>query len=95
MDLPIGNAGQSAAADSVRMAELARFEQQRRRPPRRLPPPDPEVLAAGYLEQAGFSRRELETVAPLLAAARKHYVLEKQFHTTPGPTQWTPVVPSP
>jgi hypothetical protein len=98
LTVPVGNVGQVNAVDPTRMAELAKFESGRRRASKHAPactmPPDPYELAGTYLENAGYSRRELEAVAPLLEAADKNYLLEKQFKGGPNPPGWTPVAPS-
>jgi len=78
-DVPIGNSGQVAALDQVRLAELARFEQEKKAAGKPLPPPDPHKLAAIYLEKAGYSKTSLDAVRPLLDEAEANYILEKQF----------------
>jgi hypothetical protein len=88
MDMPIGNAGQFSAPDLTRMAELAPYDRERQRAAKRLPPPDPNVLARGYLEKAGFAKTELEAVAPLLGAAERNCALEKQINGAAVPA-WT------
>jgi hypothetical protein len=79
MEVPIGNAGQAGAVDAVRMAELARFEKDRREMAQQAPVLDPQVLAARFLTQSGYSPAELEAVQPLLKQAAGNYVLEKHF----------------
>jgi hypothetical protein len=67
---------------------MARFDGDRHRPSKKYVPPDPQVLAAGYLEAAGFDRRELDAVGPALQEAEKNFVLEKQFKGTVTTPTW-------
>jgi hypothetical protein len=90
MEVPIGNAGQFSAPDLTYRAELAPFDRDRRRAGKQLTPPDPAVLAGTYLEKAGFSRTDLDAVAPLLALADRNCALEKQMSATPAVPTWTP-----
>jgi hypothetical protein len=75
MEVRIGNDSSSMfgrTSDMVRQAELAKYDPERRRvmaPPQ--PPPDPQMLAAAYLKQAGYPASDLDAVAPLLSAAEK------------------------
>jgi predicted Zn-dependent protease len=88
--LTMGNAGQFSGMEQIQQAEIAKFDGDRHRPSRKFVPPDPQVLARGYLEAAGFDRSELDAVAPLLQEAEKNFILEKQFkgvNTTPA---WEP-----
>jgi hypothetical protein len=70
LSVPIGNASQFNAPDQTHLVELARYEQERstRRPPRL----EPRELARQYLERAGYSRTELDGVAPLLCGAEEN-----------------------
>jgi hypothetical protein len=77
--VPMGNAAQFTGTEQLYTAELAKLDADKRRPNKHLVPPDPEVLARKYLEAAGFDSKELTVVAPLIEAAEKNYVLEKQF----------------
>jgi hypothetical protein len=90
IEVPIGNAGQAGggAVDQARLVELARFEKRRREAAKAATPPDPQQLAAGYLENAGFARADLDAVRPLLRSAEGNYVLEKQFRQSGAPG-WT------
>jgi hypothetical protein len=90
MDVPIGNAGQFSAPDLTRVAELAPYDHERQRAAKRFPPPDPTKLARGYLEKAGYSRADLDAVAPLLAEAERNCALEKQINVTTPPSAWAP-----
>jgi hypothetical protein len=90
MEVPIGNAGQYSSPDLTHLVELAPYDRERQRAGKRLAPPDPVVLAAAYLEKAGFSRTDLDSAAPLLALAEPNCSLEKQISgSAPVPT-WTP-----
>jgi hypothetical protein len=90
MVLTMGNAGQYTGLESVQMAEMAKFDGDRHRPSKKYVPPDPQVLAAGYLEAAGFDRRELDAALPALQEAEKNFVLEKQFKGTGAMPAWEP-----
>jgi hypothetical protein len=91
LDVPIGNSGQPGATDQVAVAELGRYESRQQQTAAHQPPLDPYVLAARYLEKAGYPRAALDAVAPLLEAADRHYVLEKQFKGQGNASGWTPV----
>jgi hypothetical protein len=84
----IGNAAQPGPFDAARMAELARYDKQRREAAKVLPPPDPDKLAARYLEKAGYPANSLEAVQPLLQLAETNYTLEKQIKMSDQP-RWT------
>jgi hypothetical protein len=86
--VPMGNAGQFSGVEQLQQAERATLEP--RRPGKKFVPPDPLVLAGGYLDAAGFDRRELTAVAPLLEQAEKNYILEKQFKGGGSGPQWAP-----
>lgn len=85
----VGNSGGTGPSDMVALAEQASREQQRQRL-QHARPPDPQALARGYLEKIGFGKRELDAVAPLLEAAEKNYVFEKQFKSSPDAPAWSP-----
>jgi hypothetical protein len=91
IDVPMGNAGQPGATDQVALAELGRYESRRKQTARRRAPLDPYVLAAEYLEKAGYKKSALDAVAPLLEAADRNYVLEKQFKGPNNAPGWAPV----
>jgi hypothetical protein len=80
-ETPIGHdsGGTFGAADGTHLAELAKFEKENPRTRAPFTPPDPAVLARGYLEKAGFSAKDLETVAPYLKEARGSMTLERQI----------------
>jgi hypothetical protein len=90
IQVPIGNSVQSAGSDLTYQAELARFEKERPRRRNNLPRPDPDRLARGYLDQAGFQSSDLDAVQPLLRAAQSNATLERQFKGTVSPGAWTP-----
>ena len=79
------------SADPVALAELGKYENERKRAARRRPPPDPYALAAEYLQKAGYDKAALDAVAPLLEAADRNYLIEKQFKTPLNAPQWSPV----
>lgn len=85
IDVPIGNdvGGGFGPADGTRMMELARYERERKSFGNALPP-DPEMLAKGYLKNAGYQEDTLESVAPLLREAHKNVVFEKQLKAQPN-----------
>lgn len=90
IQVPIGNAGQVTNPDLVHQVELAKFEQQRPKRQRSLPRPDPQQLARGYLEKAGYEIADLDSAQPLLQAAQQNMTLERQFNGTLIPSAWTP-----
>jgi len=89
MAVPVGSTGQFNNPDLVHEFELAKFEKERPRIRRPLPRPDPQQLARGYLEKAGYQPSDLDTALPLLRAAQNNITLERQFKgiTAGG---WTP-----
>jgi hypothetical protein len=91
ISVPVGNPSEFNAPDQVAVAELARYENERKQAARRRPPPDPHALAADYLQKAGYDRAALDAVAPLLEAADRNYLIEKQFKTPTNAPQWSPV----
>ncbi len=88
MAVPMGNAGQFSGVEQLQQAERATLEP--RRPSKKFVPPDPQTLAAGYLDAAGFDRKELTAVAPLLEQAERNFLLEKQFKGPGAGPQWAP-----
>jgi hypothetical protein len=90
INVPIGNAGQFSGLDQLQQAEMVKLDSDRRRPSKKFIPPDPEVLARQYLDAAGFDKKELDVVAPLLAQAEKNYLLEKQFKGPSNTPTWSP-----
>lgn len=90
IDLPMGNAGQVVAPDPARVAELVRYEKEKKRAAQPAAPPDPKQLARTYLENAGFGSAVLETIGPMLDAADRNYLIERQFRSVPTETTWTP-----
>lgn len=90
IQVPIGNSGQVTNPDLVHQVELAKFEKQRPRRQRTLPRPDPQQLARGYLEKAGYQTADLDSVQPLLQAAQQNMTLERQFKGMLLPNAWTP-----
>jgi hypothetical protein len=90
IQVPIGNAVHNTNPDLVNQVELAKYEQERPRRHKSLPRPDPDSLARGYLEKAGFQPADLDAVQPLLQACRNNATLERQFKGAIGPSTWTP-----
>ena len=89
IQVAVGNAGHFTNPDLVHEVELAKFEKERPRNRKPLPRPDPNQLARGYLEKAGYQPSDLDAAQPLLRAAQNHITLERQFKgTTTG--AWTP-----
>lgn len=89
IQVPVGNAGQITNPDLVHEVELAKFEKERPRTRRPLPRPDPQQLARGYLEKAGFQSADLDAAQPLLRAAQNNITLERQFKGIAAGA-WTP-----
>lgn len=80
MEVRVGNdlGGSFGAGDATHLAELGKFEGQRRRSvPTALAPPPPDVLARGYLRNAGYTAADFDAVAPLLRAADGNNDVEK------------------
>jgi hypothetical protein len=92
IEVPVGSHGQTDTQDQVALAELARYENQRQQALKRRLPPDPQALAVDYLDKAGYGKDKLEAVSPLLEAADRNFVLEKQFKKPSNAPAWTPVV---
>lgn len=90
IQVPIGNSGQNASTDLAHQFEMAKYEKERPRARRALARPDPNQLARGYLEKAGFQPSDLDTVQPLLQAAQNNITLERQFTGKITPSSWTP-----
>ncbi|HYV39415.1 MAG TPA: hypothetical protein VE988_27245 [Gemmataceae bacterium] len=86
----MGNSGQFSGLDQLQQTEAAKLSGDRRRPSKKFVPPDPDALARGYLEAAGFDRKELDGAAPLLAQADRNYIIEKQFKGPSDTPTWQP-----
>jgi hypothetical protein len=78
--LSMGNAGQFTGPDTMQQAEIAKFDGDRHGPSKKYVPPDSKALARGYLQAAGYDQGELDAVVPILQAAEKNFVVEKQFN---------------
>jgi hypothetical protein len=89
IQVSIGNATQGTDFDRVRDAELARFEKERPRNGKRLPRPDPEQLARGYLQRAGYQSGDFDAALPLMRATQNNATLERQFKGVTA-TGWSP-----
>ena len=90
IQVTIGNAGQFTNPDLVHQVELAKYEKERPKARRALARPDPNQLARGYLEKAGYQTGDLDSVQPLLQAAQSNITLERQFKGVIAPNVWTP-----
>jgi hypothetical protein len=88
--MSMGNAGQFSGLETMQQAEVAKFDGDRHRPSKKYVPPDAQVLARGYLEAAGFDKREVDAVAPLLQEADKNFVVERQFKGANTMPTWEP-----
>lgn len=88
--IQMGNTGQFNGLDQLQLVEQTRMDAERKRPTKRNVPADPLVLAASYLENAGYDPRDLDVVAPLLQQADKTFVIEKQFKGQSGNLEWVP-----
>ncbi len=89
IQVTVGNAGHFTNPDLVHEVELAKFEKERPKTRRPLPRPDPNQLARGYLEKAGYQPSDLDAVGPLLRAAQNNITMERQFKGTVSGA-WTP-----
>jgi hypothetical protein len=89
MQVPVGKSGQFTSPDLIHEVELAKFEVERPRTRRPLPRPDPQQLARGYLEKAGYQSSDLDSAQPLLRAAQNNITLERQFKGMAA-GGWTP-----
>lgn len=87
-DVPVGQAASMSGQDMTHLAELGKYERTHPRVRRRFPPPDPNVLARIYLEKAGYPPNDLDTVQPILQAAEKNFVLEKQMNGGAKQPNW-------
>lgn len=87
-DVPVGQSGNLIGQDMTHLAELGKYERSNPRVRRRFPPPDPNLLARIYLEKAGYQPSDLDTVQPILQAAEKNFVLEKQLNAGPKQPNW-------
>jgi hypothetical protein len=85
---PVGNASRYDSADGTYLFELAKYEQRRkeRKAKRR---PDTKLMAQGFLDKAGFKDADIAAVDPLIRAAQKNYVFEKQLRQV-GQSPWRP-----
>lgn len=68
IEVPIGQDGRMGYADQIHKAEVAKLGMDRRRPAGSAPTPDPEKLAATYLNKAGYGEGELLVAARLWQA---------------------------
>lgn len=87
-EVPIGQAGNTTSPDLTHLAELGLYERAQPRVRRGWPAPDPNVLARIYLEKAGYAKTDLDGVQPLLQAAERNYILEKQLKAPQTQPNW-------
>ena len=80
-EMPVGRdaGGAFGSPDGTRLVELARFEKDRQRDTDPLPAPNPEILARGYLEKAGYTLADLDAVAGLLREAEQNGTFYRQL----------------
>jgi hypothetical protein len=86
-EVRIGNdsPGSFNTPDRTGLAELANFERDRRQvTPPPSPPPDPDLLARGYLQKAGFFEADWKAAQPHLQAAGANMNFEKQIAKPPA-----------
>jgi len=83
----IGNSV-SREVDPTQYAELARFEKEYPKHARKLTPPNPQQVARGLLENAGFQRTELDAAWPVLQNAARFNGWEGQFKGTSKQSGW-------
>jgi predicted Zn-dependent protease len=81
----VGNDIGFASADRTDLMVLGHMEKERRQAQQALaPPPPPEALARAYLQNAGYSGKDLDAVTPLLRQADQNDSLEQQMIGKPG-----------
>jgi hypothetical protein len=86
MEVRIGsdNGGAFGPADQLHRAELAKYDRERRqRTAGAAPPPDPQALARGYLQKAGYAAADLDAAAPLIHSAGENNTFAKQLLSPP------------
>lgn len=89
IDVPVGNdnGGTMGAPDQTHLAEMAKYNPKRPSGPRPLPP-DPQFLATGYLEKAGYPRTDLDAAIPLMQAAADNVAFERQLTSQNPAPSW-------
>ncbi len=75
-------------ADPFAYYDDGRFEKLYPRQPKKLPPPNPQNIARGILERAGYQRTELDAVMPILQNAEHFHTWQNQFKGTAKPGDW-------
>lgn len=70
MEVPIGQDGRLGYADQIHKAEIAKLGMDRRRPAGSVSIPEPEKLAATYVNKAGYGEAELPAAMKLWKSAR-------------------------
>lgn len=81
MSVRLGNdyGSTQSSADRTELAERYKLDGDFPKEHGPVVPPDPQVLARSYLLKAGYAAEELNAVMPLLQAAEKNVLLEKQL----------------
>jgi hypothetical protein len=74
--------GSADRTDMMVLAHMEKERQQARQP--LVPPPPPETLARTYLQNAGYSAKDLDSVTPLLRQAEQNDTFEQQMTGKPG-----------
>jgi hypothetical protein len=86
IELRVGNdgGGSFGDADQLRRAELAKFQKQERQRQRlAATTADPKNLAAVFMEKAGYTPADLDSVGPMLTEAAENRTLAKQLLNAP------------
>jgi hypothetical protein len=86
--VPIGGPGSGRDLDPTFYNEMARQEKLYPKQTKKLPPANPQQVARGILERAGFQRTELDAVLPLLQNAERVHTWENQFKGNAKPGDW-------
>lgn len=88
--MPVGNGIGGREPDLTAVAELGRFEQTHPKTgAASLPRPDPQSLARGFLDRAGYQAADLDAAAPILQAAEKNVALERHLKGEMPQSRWT------
>jgi hypothetical protein len=86
--VPIGVPGGGRDADPTFYAQMAMQEKLYPKQTKKLPPPNPQMVARGILERAGYQRTELDGALPILQNAERFRTWENQFKGTAKPGDW-------
>lgn len=88
IQLPIGGNGNSREADPINYIEMARYERKYPKQQPKLSPPNPQLIARGILDRAGYQRTELDAAMPILQNAERFSALETQFKGAVKQSDW-------